>query len=68
MLPYRAVYEVLPGLLKLYKEVVRLPKNSTLEEITNNPKQYPFFADCIGALNGTYLLISIPGGYTRQAP
>jgi len=68
LLPYRAVYEVLPGLLKLYKEVVRLPKNVTLEEIAEDPKRYPFFADCIGALDGTYLPISIKGGYTKQAP
>jgi len=61
------VYEVLPSLLKLYKEVVRLPRNFTLEEIADNPKQYPFFANYIGALNGTYLPISIAGGYIRQA-
>jgi len=62
------VYKVLPSLLKLYKEVVQLPRNFTLEEIANNPKQYPFFADCIRALNGTYLPISVAGGYIRQAP
>ena len=38
LLPYRAVYKVLPGFLKLYKEVIQLPKNCTLEEITNDPK------------------------------
>jgi len=27
-----------------------------------------FFANYIGALNGTYLPISIKGGYTKQAP
>ena len=62
------MYKVLPSLLKLYKEVVRLPINSTPEEITNNPKRYPFFADCIRALDGTHLPISVPGGYIRQAP
>jgi hypothetical protein len=52
----------------LYKEVIQLLKNITLEEITENPKQYPFFADCIGALDSTYLPISIIGGYIKQAP
>ena len=65
LLPYRAVYEVLSSLLKLYKEVVQLPKNLTLEEIANNPKQYPFFADYIRALNSTYLPVSVVGGYIR---
>ena len=62
------MYEVLPGLLKLHKEVVQLSKNITLEEIIDDPKQYPFFANCIGALNGTHFPISIKGGYTMQAP
>jgi hypothetical protein len=64
----RAVYEVLPGLLKLHKEVVRLPQNFTPEEIADDPKRYPFFADCIGALDGTHLPVFIRGGYIRQAP
>ena len=68
MLPYRAVYKVLPSLLKLYKKVIRLPKNVTPEEIIDNPKQYPFFANYIRALNGTYFPISVKGGYIIQAP
>jgi len=67
LLRCRAIYKVLPGLLKLHKEVVRLPKNFTLEEIANDPKRYPFFADSIRALNSTYLPVSITGGYIRQA-
>ena len=52
----------------MYKELVNLPKNTTLNEIIDNPKRYPFFADCIRALDGTHLLVLIKGGYKRQAP
>jgi len=34
----------------------------------DDPKQYPFFANCIGALDGTHLPIAIQGGHKRQAP
>ena len=64
-MPYRAVYKVLPGLLKLYKEVIWLPKNFTPEEIADDSKWYPFFTNYIGALNSTYLLVSVTSGYTR---
>ena len=62
------MYAVLPGLLKLHKEVVKLPKNQTPDNIVDDPKRYPFFADCIGALDGTHLPVSIKGGYKEQAP
>lgn len=52
----------------MYKEVIWLPKNITLEEIIDDPKRYPFFTDCIGALDGTHFPISVKGGYTIQAP
>jgi len=52
----------------LHKELVNLPKNTTPDNIVDDPKQYPFFADCIRALNGTHLPITIKGGYKRQAP
>jgi hypothetical protein len=49
----------------LYKELVNLPKNTILDKIVDNLKRYPFFADYIRALNGTYLLIAIKGGYKK---
>ncbi|KAG8472931.1 hypothetical protein CXB51_035057 [Gossypium anomalum] len=51
---------VLRAILKLYKLVIRLPNESTLSEIRNNPRFYPYFKDCIGALDGTYVNASIP--------
>ncbi|KAK5772816.1 hypothetical protein PVK06_049113 [Gossypium arboreum] len=51
---------VLRAILKLYKPVIRLPYESTPNEIRNNPMFYPYFKDCIGALDGTHVLVSIP--------
>ena len=39
-----------------------------LDEIVDNLKRYPFFANCIKVLNSMYLLIAIKGGYKKQAP
>ncbi|XP_052886996.1 uncharacterized protein LOC128295457 [Gossypium arboreum] len=51
---------VLRAVLKLYKLVVRLPDESTPSEIRNNPRFYPYFKDCIGALDGTHVRASVP--------
>ena len=64
----RVIYEVLPSLLKLHREIVKLLPNQTPEEILADLKCHPYFADYIGALDGTHLLIFIKGGYVKQAP
>ncbi|KAK5771483.1 hypothetical protein PVK06_047687 [Gossypium arboreum] len=51
---------VLRAILKLYKLVIRLPNESIPSEIRNNPRFYPYFKDCIGALDGTHVRASIP--------
>ncbi|XP_052476946.1 uncharacterized protein LOC105798492 [Gossypium raimondii] len=51
---------VLRAILKLYRLVIRLPDESTPSEIRNNPRFYPYFKDCIGALDGTYIRASVP--------
>ncbi|KAK5846540.1 hypothetical protein PVK06_002832 [Gossypium arboreum] len=51
---------VLRAILKLYKLVIRLPDESTPSEIRNNPRFYPYFKDCIGALDGTHVRASVP--------
>jgi hypothetical protein len=38
ILVYKIVYTVLPGLIKLYKELVNLPKNTILNKIIDNLK------------------------------
>ncbi|KAK5836916.1 hypothetical protein PVK06_012721 [Gossypium arboreum] len=51
---------VLIAILKLYKLVIRLPDESTPSEIRNNPRFYPYFKDCIEALDGTHVRASVP--------
>ncbi|KAH1039622.1 hypothetical protein J1N35_041365 [Gossypium stocksii] len=40
--------------------VIRLPDESTPSEIRNNPRFYPYFKDCIRALDGTHVRASVP--------
>jgi hypothetical protein len=58
----RYFHAVLQGLLELYKEVVNLPTSETplASRITNNPKYTTYFADCIGALDGTHIDVWVP--------
>ncbi|XP_040958591.1 uncharacterized protein [Gossypium hirsutum] len=51
---------VLRAILKLYKLVIRSPDESTPSEIRNNRRFYPYFKDCIGALDGTHVRASVP--------
>ncbi|KAK5786333.1 hypothetical protein PVK06_040969 [Gossypium arboreum] len=51
---------VLRAILKLYKLVIRLPDESTPSEIINNPRFYPYFKDCIGALDENHVRASVP--------
>lgn len=45
-----------------YKKYVKLPNADTplSNEIRNNPKQYPFFKDCQGSIDGTHLDSFVP--------
>ncbi|XP_058186491.1 uncharacterized protein LOC131303576 [Rhododendron vialii] len=51
---------VLGAILKLYPELIRLPGVSTPMEIRNNRRFYPWFSDCVGAIDGTHIQASIP--------
>ncbi|KAL7268035.1 hypothetical protein RUND412_009357, partial [Rhizina undulata] len=42
---------VLEALLHLYRNVVQLPLTHTPPEIYNNTKLYPYFRDCLGAID-----------------
>lgn len=64
----KVVYKVFLSLIQLYKEVVKLFKNNTLNKIIDDLKQYLFFANYIRAFNSIYLLVVIKGGYKKKAP
>ncbi|KAL0539375.1 hypothetical protein IC582_023586 [Cucumis melo] len=52
---------VLRKVCKLGGEIIRPPNMDTVPtEIVSNSKYYPFFKDCIGAIDGTYVAASIP--------
>ena len=54
---------VLDALLVIYPEVVVLPDPDVCPwEIHSNPKIYPLFQDCIGALDGTHIPTAPPAG------
>lgn len=47
-------------MLQLYKEYVYLPSPINLSyQIRSNPKLYPYFKDCIGAIDGTHILAKV---------
>ncbi|GAV81547.1 LOW QUALITY PROTEIN: DDE_4 domain-containing protein [Cephalotus follicularis] len=46
-------------MLKLYKYIVRSP-DSTPPEIMNSRRFYPYFKDCVGAIDGTHVHPSVP--------
>ena len=51
---------VLGAILKLYPEFVHPPSSSTPSKILNNSRFYPWFEDCIGAIDGTHVRASVP--------
>lgn len=55
-----AFHEVLDILCRLHKDIVKLPPNRCPNRIESDNKMWPFFTDCIGALDGSHIPISVP--------
>lgn len=55
-----AFHEVLHGLLLLHQEVVNLPPDKTPDRIEGDNKFWPYFADCVGAIDGTLIEAWVP--------
>lgn len=53
-------HEVLKALVSLHQHVVKLPSDRTPDEIEQDDKAWPYFADCVGALDGTHIEIWVP--------
>lgn len=45
---------------EFYQRYVRLPENTVPPEIANDPKLYPFFKDCRGAIDGSHIDSRMP--------
>jgi hypothetical protein len=65
---YSAFHETLTALLALHKEIVLPPSTEPPIQIIGEDKRWPYFADCIGALDGSHIPVHVVGGYTVQAP
>jgi hypothetical protein len=53
-------HEVLKDMFTLHRAVVLPAPDETPEEIQDNTKRWPYFADCVGALDGCHIPIYIP--------
>ncbi|KAG5245299.1 nuclease HARBI [Salix suchowensis] len=51
---------VLKAILKLYKHLIKDPKDTVPAEIMNNTRFYPYFKDCVGAIDGTHVPANVP--------
>jgi hypothetical protein len=58
---YRSFHEVLDSLLVLYPSFVQLPTDETplASRIANDRRFFPWFKDCIRAINSTHIAISV---------
>lgn len=52
-------HHVLNALCKLHKEVVLPPTGIMPQYISSNPKLYPYFKGCLGALDGSHIPIKV---------
>ncbi|KAG8372299.1 hypothetical protein BUALT_Bualt12G0051800 [Buddleja alternifolia] len=57
----KVFHRVLKAICKLGVEIIAPPNfDEVPPEILHNPKYYPFFKDCIGAIDGTHIEACIP--------
>ncbi|KAM3202345.1 hypothetical protein P3L10_029969 [Capsicum annuum] len=57
---HRCFYTALQAVLKLYPILIKSPDGTVQSEIMNNHRYYPWFTDCVGAIDGTHVLAFVP--------
>lgn len=57
---HRYFRHVLGAVLKLHKHVVKQPDNETPLEVRNNSEFFPYFKDCVGAIDITHFRATVP--------
>ena len=63
----RYIHEAVAAVGKLQEIYMKLPSVTTIaSQIVNNPKYFPYFKDCLGALDGTHIHATVPAA--EQAP
>lgn len=63
----RYFHAVLQAICSLFPHFVHLPDPSTIpHEISANPKFYPYFKDCIGAIDGSHIKAFVPSSQQAQ--
>lgn len=53
-------HEILDRLIHLYADVVKSASNEISDAIRGNPKRWPAFKDCVGALDGFHFFAYVP--------
>ena len=56
----RHFHQVLDAIVGLYPELVRPASGEISEAIRDDPRRWPAFKDCVGALDGTHLKLHLP--------
>src|SRR5436305_1949590 len=56
----RYFHAVLKAINRLVPKYIKLPTSNIPVAITSNAKFYPFFSNCIGALDGTHIHAKVP--------
>ncbi|KAH8102344.1 hypothetical protein DFH11DRAFT_1472496, partial [Phellopilus nigrolimitatus] len=58
---FRRIVDALTS-MPVYSAYIKLPKatDPTPAEIRDEPKLYPYFKNCLGALDGTHIYATIP--------
>lgn len=62
----RTVHEVARAVLCIKDTIIRPPLPNVPDEIQSNPKFWPFFKDCMGALDGTHIPAVVPAAATAR--
>ncbi|XP_073354031.1 uncharacterized protein [Aegilops tauschii subsp. strangulata] len=52
--------QVLYAVGELRGEMIRRPSGQTPPKIRGSPRRYPYFKDCIGAIDGTHVTARVP--------
>jgi hypothetical protein len=63
-----AIAEVLAAAADLEPTVIRPPSQATPAHILSSAKFFPYFRDCIAALDGTFCVSKLPWDQNRKAP